>query len=512
MGSTLEQYLYAIVALALVLGVLIGYFVRQLVANREIQRTRKEAQNLLDEATTKYNELLRAAREEAIKVANAAEAENKERRLEIQRIEKRANQKAEALERKLEGAERRERDLDNKKKEAERITADLQAIREKQLAKLESLSGTSSVEARTLLLQELKREVEEEVSRQVRVWEAQIKEEAEGRVRDILATAIQRCATDVVSETTISAVPLPNDEMKGRLIGREGRNIRALEQATGVDLIIDDTPETVTISSFDPVRREVARLALGKLILDGRIHPARIKEIVDKTKAEVEATVRTEGERAAYEAGVPGLHPELIKLLGQLKFRTSYGQNVLLHSLEVSHLAGMLASEIGVNATAAKKAGLLHDIGKAVDHQTQGPHALIGADLVKQWDKNQDVVQAIAEHHGEAETSTVMGFVVAAADAISGSRPGARRESLEQYLSRIKDLEDIAAGFPGVEKAFAIQAGREVRVMVKPDKVDDLTSVRLARDIAKKIEESLTYPGQIKIMVIRETTATDYAK
>jgi ribonuclease Y len=508
----LEQYLYVIVGLALVLGIGAGYFVRQLVANREIQRTRKEAQKLLDDATIKYNELLREAREEAIKVANVAEAENKERRLEVQRIEKRANQKAEALERKVEGVERRERDLDNKKKEAERIPADLQAIRDKQLAKLEFLSGTSSVEAKTLLLQELKQEVEEEVSRQVRVWETQIKDEADGRVRDILATAIQRCATDVVSETTISAVPLPSDEMKGRLIGREGRNIRALEQATGVDLIIDDTPETVTISSFDPVRREVARVALGKLILDGRIHPARIKEIVDKTRAEVETTIRSEGEHAAYEAGLPGLHPELIKLLGQLKFRTSYGQNVLLHSLEVSHLAGMLASEIGVNVTAARKAGLLHDIGKAVDHQTQGPHALIGADLVKQWDKHQDIVQAIAEHHGEAETSTVLGFVVAAADAISGSRPGARRESLEQYLNRIKDLEDIAAGFPGVEKAFAIQAGREVRVMVKPEKVDDLTAVRLARDIAKKIEESLTYPGQIKIMVIRETTATDYAK
>jgi len=508
----LQQYLYIIVALALVLGIGAGYFVRQLVANREIQRTRKEAQKLLEDATIKYNELLRAAREEAIKVANTAEAESKERRLEIQRLEKRSNQKAEALERKLEGVERRERDLDNKKKEAERITADLQTIREKHLAKLESLSGTSSVEAKTLLLQELKQEVEEEGSRQVRVWEAQVKEEAAGRVRDILATAIQRCATDVVSETTISAVPLPSDEMKGRLIGREGRNIRALEQATGVDLIIDDTPETVTISSFDPVRREVARLALGRLILDGRIHPARIKEIVDKTKTEVETTIRSEGEHAAYEAGVPGLHPELIKLLGQLKFRTSYGQNVLLHSLEVSYLAGMLASEIGVNATAARKAGLLHDIGKAVDHQTQGPHALIGADLVKQWDKHQDVVQAVAEHHGEAETSTVLGFIVAAADAISGSRPGARRESLEQYLNRIKDLEDIAAGFTGVEKAFAIQAGREVRVMVKPDKVDDLTAVRLARDIAKKIEESLTYPGQIKIMVIRETTATDYAK
>jgi len=506
------EYTFMIGGLALVLGILIGYFIRQLVANREIQKTKKEAQNLLDEATTKYNELLRAAREEAIKVGNAAEAESKERRLEIQRIEKRVNQKEEALERKLDGVERRERDLDNKKKDTERITAELQAIREKQLSKLESISGTSSEEARTLLFQELKQEVEEDALQKVRVWEAQIKEEADERVRDILATAIQRCATDVVSETTISAVPLPSDEMKGRLIGREGRNIRALEQATGVDLIIDDTPETVTISSFDPMRREVARLALSKLILDGRIHPARIKEIVDKTKTEVEATARSEGERAAYEAGVPGLHPELIKLLGQLKFRTSYGQNVLTHSLEVSHLAGMLASEIGVNASAAKKAGLLHDIGKAIDHQTEGPHALIGADLVKQWDKNPEIVQAIAEHHGEAETSTVMGFIVAAADAISGSRPGARRESLEQYLKRVKDLEDIAADFPGVEKTFAIQAGREVRVMVKPDKVDDLTAVRLARDISKKIEESMTYPGQIRVVVIRETTAIDYAK
>ncbi len=506
------DYTLMIGGLALVLGILVGYFIRQLVARREIQKTRKEAQNLLDEATTKYNELLRTAREEAVKVGNAAEAESKERRLEIQRIEKRVNQKEEALERKVESVERRERDLDNKKKDNERIKAELQAIREKQLAKLESISGTSTEEAKTLLFQELKQEVEEEALQQVRVWEAQIKAEADERVRDILATAIQRCATDVVSETTISAVPLPSDEMKGRLIGREGRNIRALEQATGVDLIIDDTPETVTISSFDPMRREVARVALGKLILDGRIHPARIKEIVDKTKTEVEATVRSEGERAAYEAGIPGLHPELIKLLGQLKFRTSYGQNVLTHSLEVSHLSGMLAGEIGANVSVARKAGLLHDIGKAIDHQTEGPHALIGADLVKQWDKNQVVVQAVAEHHGEADTSTVMGFVVAAADAISGSRPGARRESLEQYLKRVKDLEDIAADFPGVEKTFAIQAGREVRVMVKPEKVDDLTAVRLARDISKKIEENLTYPGQIKVVVIRETTAIDYAK
>jgi len=505
---------YALVmsGLALVLGGVVGYFARQIIANQQIRNTRKEAERLLDEATTKYNELLSAARQEAIKVSNSAEAENKERRLEIQRIEKRVNQKEEALERKIESIERRERDLEGAKKDVEKITAELRVVKEKQLAKLESISGTSSEEAKELLFQTLKQEVEEDASQRVRVWEAQIKEEADERVREILATAIQRCATDVVSETTISAVPLPSDEMKGRLIGREGRNIRALEQATGVDLIIDDTPEAVTISSFDPVRREVARVALGKLILDGRIHPARIKEIVDKTKTEVEATVRSEGERAAYEAGVPGLHPELVKLIGQLKFRTSYGQNVLLHSLEVSHLAGMLASEIGVNVNVARKAGLLHDIGKAVDYQTEGPHALIGADLVKQWDKNSAVVQAIAEHHGEATTSSVMGFVVAAADAISGSRPGARRESLEQYIKRVKELEDIAGDFPGVEKSFAIQAGREVRVLVKPDKVDDLAAVRLARDISKRIEESLTYPGQIKIVVIRETTAIDYAK
>ena len=505
-------FLLMMSGLALVLGGVVGYFARQIIANQQIRNTRKEAERLLDEATTKYDELLSAARQEAIKVGNAAEAENKERRLEVQRIEKRVGQKEEALERKIESIERRDRDLESAKKDVEKITAELRVVKEKQLAKLESISGTSSEEAKELLFQTLKQEVEEEASQKVRVWEAQIKEEADERVREILATAIQRCATDVVSETTISAVPLPNDEMKGRLIGREGRNIRALEQATGVDLIIDDTPEAVTISSFDPMRREVARVALGKLILDGRIHPARIQEIVDKTKTEVEATVRSEGERAAYEAEVPGLHPELVKLLGQLKFRSSYGQNVLLHSLEVSHLAGMLASEIGVNVNVARKAGLLHDIGKAVDYQTEGPHASIGADLVKQWDKNSTVVQAVAEHHGEAMTSSVMGFVVAAADAISGSRPGARRESLEQYIKRVKELEDIAGVFPGVEKSFAIQAGREVRVLVKPDKVDDLAAVRLARDISKKIEESMTYPGQIKVVVIRETTAIDYAK
>ncbi len=507
-----STYLVIISGLACLVGGLVGYFIRQIVANQQIRSTKKQAQGLLDEATTKHAELLSAAREEAIKVRNVAEAENKERRLELQRVEKRLSQREETFERKLDSADRRERSLDSKEKDIEKVKAALEEIKEKELAQLESLSGVSSDEARELLLQSIKQEVEEEASRQVRVWEGHIKEEAERDAQSILATAIQRCTTDVVSETTVSTIPLPSDEMKGRLIGREGRNIRALEQATGVDLIIDDTPEAVTISSFDPVRREIARIALGKLILDGRIQPARIEEVVEKARGEVEATMRSEGERAAYEAGVTGLHPELIKLLGRLKFRSSYGQNVLLHSLEVSHLAGAIAGEIGVKIDVARKTGLLHDIGKAVDHEVEGPHALIGADLVKQWDKSREVAQAVAEHHGEAPTTSVMGFIVAAADAISASRPGARRESSEQYLKRVRDLEDIAASFSGVEKAFAIQAGREVRILVKPDKVDDLTTLRLARDISKKIEESLSYPGQIKVVVVRETTAIDYAK
>ena len=506
------DYVYVLSGLALVLGGLIGYFARQVIANQQIRSTRKEAQGLLDEATNKYKELLTEAREEAAKVRNAADTENKERRLELQRAEKRIGQREDALERKLESVERQERSLEGKAKEVERAKADADKIKEKQLAQLELISSISSGEAKALLFESVRHEVEEDVSRRIRMWEAEIKDKADGESRRILATAIQRCTTDVVSETTVSTIPLPSDEMKGRLIGREGRNIRALEQATGVDLIIDDTPETVTISSFDPIRREIARSALSKLIIDGRIHPARIEEIVEKTKTEVEATIRSEGERAAYEAGVPGLHPELIKLLGRLKFRISYGQNVLLHSLEVSHLARMIASEIGADTNLARKAGLLHDIGKAVDHEVDGPHALIGADLVKQWDKSEVVAQAVAEHHGEASTTSVMGFIVSAADAISGSRPGARRESLEQYLRRVKELEDIASGFSGIEKTFAIQAGREVRVLVKPDKIDDLGALRLARDISRKIEESLTYPGQIKVVVVRETTAIDYAK
>lgn len=506
------DYVYILVGLALVLGGLIGYFLRQVVANQQIIGTRKEAQRLLDEATAKHKEMLLDAKSEVANIRKIADEDNKEHRQQLQKLERRLDQKEDALERKLSTVERRDRELDNKSKDIEKTRANVEDIKKKELAQLESLSGISSDEAKRLLLQEVEEEVKQEASRQVRIWEAQVKATSEEEAQRILATAIQRCTGDVVSETTVSTVSLPNDEMKGRLIGREGRNIRALEQATGVDLIVDDTPETVTISSFDSVRREIARIALERLILDGRIHPARIEEIVGKAQVEIETTIQREGEQAAYEAGVPGLHPELIKLIGRLKFRTSYGQNVLTHSLEVAHLSGALAAEIGFDIGKAQKAGLLHDIGKAVDFETEGSHAAIGANLVKQWDKSEEIAQAVGEHHGEASTTSVLGFIVSAADAISGARPGARRESLQQYLKRIRELEDIASSFPGVGKTFAIQAGREVRILVKPEAVDDLGAIRLARDISKRIENNLTYPGQIKVVVARETVAIDYAK
>jgi len=501
-----------VVGLVLILGLLLGYFARQILANQQLRRTQNEAKRLLEEASAANEDMLRRAREEAIKVRAAAEADSRERRFELQRLERRFTQKEEKLEQKLEALERRDRGLTNREREIESVKTQLEEIRAKHLQRLELISGISSDEAKQELLRAVEEEIREEASRRIREWETRIKDEINEKSRDILSTSIQRCATDVVSETTVSVVSLPNDEMKGRLIGREGRNIRALEQATGVDLIIDDTPEAVTISSFDPFRREVARVALNNLILDGRIHPARIEEVVEKAKNEVESVIRNEGERAMREVGVIGLHPELIRLIGKLKFRSSYGQNVLTHSLEVAHLAGMLAAEIGADVTLSKRAGLLHDIGKAVDHQVEGPHASIGADLVKQWDKSAEVAQAISEHHGEATTTSALGFIVATADAISGSRLGARRESIEQYLKRIEALESVANSFPGVEKAFAIQAGREVRILVKPEQVDDLGAMRLARDIVKKIEDTLAYPGQIKVTVMRETRAVDYAK
>jgi ribonuclease Y len=498
--------------LALLIGGAIGFFIRSIIMARRIQLAKKDAAKILEEAATKHKEILLEAKEEAIKIKADAEAEVRGRRAELHRQERRLAQKEENLDRKIESLERRERSLSSKEKEVEKTLAQLEEFKKKQVQQLELISGMSSTEAKEHLLAAVEAEARQDMAKRIREVEAQLKEEAEQKAREIVSFAIQRCSTDVVSATTVSVVPLPSDDMKGRLIGREGRNIRALEAATGVDLIVDDTPEAVTISCFDPIRREVARLALETLILDGRIHPARIEEVVSKAKEEVDAIIQTEGEQAAYKTGVVGLHPELVKLLGRLKFRFSYGQNVLSHSIEVAHLAGMIAAELGANVNIAKTAGLLHDIGKAVDQEVEGPHAAIGADLTKRFGKFPEVSRAIAEHHGEAETTSVYGFIVAAADAISSSRPGARRESLEQHLKRLEALENVALSFPGVEKSFAIQAGREVRILVKPQEIDDLAAARLARDIVKKIEENLEYPGQIKVTVIRETRAVDYAK
>ncbi len=499
-----------------VIGVVFGgmaiFLFRRMMVNRQIRLAQRKAAKIEAEANEEAKKTLNEAKREVDKTKSAADADYRERRSELQRQENRLSQKTETLDRKLEGAEQRERNLTNKEKEITSVRSELDEIRAKQLKQLEMISGMSTAEAKKLFLDAIETEMEKETSRRLREWEANFREEADKKAQDILSQAIQRCASEVVTETTVAAVPLPSDEMKGRLIGREGRNIRALEQATGVDLIVDDTPEAVTLSSFDPVRREIARLALTKLITDGRIHPARIEEVVNKTKEDVEAAIQNAGEQAAYQVGVHGLRPELVKLLGRLKYRTSYGQNVLNHSVEVAHLAGMIAGELGVNVATAKKAGLLHDIGKAVDREVEGPHAAIGADLVKQWDKAPEVVQGVGEHHFETDSTSVWGFLVAAADAVSSARPGARRESLERYLKRLRELEDIANDFKGVEKSYAIQAGREIRILVKPEEIDDLGAMRLARDIVKKIEEGLEYPGQIKVTVLRETRAVDYAK
>ena len=498
--------------IGVVLGGMAVYLLRRFAVNRQLRAAQRKAARLMAEARTESQALKNKAKEEADKLRQQAEAEYRERRTELQRQENRLASKMEAVERKQESLAQRERALANQEKALQAARAQLEEAKERQIKQLELISGMSSSEARQTLLERMEAEMQEETSRRLREWEARLKEEADARAREILSQAIQRCASDVVSETTVVTVPLPSDEMKGRLIGREGRNIRALEQATGVDLIVDDTPEAVTLSSFDPVRREVARLALTKLILDGRIHPARIEEVVAKAEQEVENTMQSAGEQAAYEVGVHGLRPELIKLLGRLKYRTSYGQNVLAHSIEVARLAAMIASELGADPAIAKKAGLLHDIGKAVDREVEGTHAAIGADLVRQWDKSPEVVQGIAEHHLETGNTSIWGFIIAAADAISSARPGARRESLESYLKRLKALEDIANSFKGVEKSYAIQAGREIRILVKPEEIDDLGAMRLARDIVKKIEEGVEYPGQIKVTVLRETRAVVYAR
>jgi ribonuclease Y len=498
--------------IGVVFGGMILFLTRRFMLNREIRIAERKAARIVAEAKNEAKAAVDKAKEESDKIKSAADSEYRERRIELTRQEGRLAQKIDSLDNKLAELERRDHNLDNKEKEIDTIRANVLEIKAKELKQLETVSSLTAEEAKQLLLDSMSAEIKDEAARRLREWEAKLKEETDKKTQEVLAQAIQRSASEIVAETTVGVVPLPNDEMKGRLIGREGRNIRAIEQATGVDLIIDDTPEAVTISSFDPVRREIARLALSKLVLDGRIHPARIEEIVAKAKEEVDASIVQAGEQAAYQAGVHGLRPELLKILGRLKYRTSYGQNVLAHSIEVAHLAGMIAGEMGARVVIARKAGLLHDIGKAMDREVEGTHAAIGGDLVKQWEKSPEVVAGIAEHHGETGNMSFWGYLISAADAISSARPGARREALESYIKRLKALEDIANSFKGVEKSYAIQAGREVRILVKPEEVDDLAAVRLARDIVKRIQDEMEYPGQIKVTVLRETRAIDYAK
>ena len=476
----------------------------------------EKARNIIDEALktaeSKKREALLEAKEEALKNKNEIERESKERRAEIQRYEKRVLSKEEALDKKSEVLERKEAKLNAKDAELDKQKKELAEIKNSHLQELEKISGLTTEQAKEYLLKSVEEDVKHETAVLVKELERKAKEEADKKAKDYVVTAIQRCAADHVAETTISVVQLPNDEMKGRIIGREGRNIRTLETLTGVNLIIDDTPEAVVLSGFDGVRREVARIALEKLIVDGRIHPARIEEMVEKAQKEVESMIREEGEAATLEVGVHGINPELIRLLGRMKFRTSYGQNALKHSIEVAHLSGLLAGEIGVDVRTAKRAGLLHDIGKSVDQEMEGTHVQIGADLCRKYKESETVINAVEAHHGDVEPESLIACIVQAADTISAARPGARRETLETYTNRLKQLEDISNGFKGVEKSFAIQAGREVRVMVVPDKVSDDEMVLLARDISKQIEDELKYPGQIKVNVIRESRVTDYAK
>ncbi len=498
--------------LGLAAGALLGYALRVRGSRDVVAAARAEAERIIAEAQRAQRETLLEAKEEAIRLKAQSENELKQRRDEVLRLEQRIAQREENLDRKLEALERREQSLNDRERQLEQKRSELEQLRAQKLAEIERVSGLTAEEARDILLQEIDREVREEANRRVRLAEMQIREEAQARARDILTTAMQRLTTDVVSETTISVVPIPSDDMKGRIIGREGRNIRALEAATGVDLIIDDTPDAVMLSSFDAVRREIARVALTKLVTDGRIHPTRIEEVVEKARQEVEAIIKEAGEEAAIEAGCPGLHPELLKIFGRLKYRTSYGQNQLKHAVESAHIAAMIAAEVGADVNVARRGALLHDIGKAIDHEVEGTHALLGAELARRYNVSPAVVHCIEAHHEEVEPRTVEAVIVQIADAISGSRPGARRETLESYIKRLEALESVANSFKGVEKSFAIQAGREVRIIVKPEEVDDLESMRLARDISRKIEETLEYPGQIKVTVVRETRAVDYAR
>ena len=497
-------------------GFVVGRCLKILDVNNKIRSSEQDAERIVQEAAktaeAMKKEAVLEAKEEILAAKKENEREIKDRRNEVTRLERRVASREEQLDRKIEQYERKEVVLDNKIKENTAKGEELEVIKAQQIEKLQEISGLTVEQARAEIIGQIEEEARYEAAMKLSEIEEQLKEDADEKAKSILSLAISRLASDHVSEATVSVVPLPNDDMKGRIIGREGRNIRTVETLTGVDLIIDDTPEAITVSCFDPVRREVARLALEKLIADGRIHPARIEEMVEKAKKEVELSIKQAGDRATFETGIHGISQELVKLLGRLRYRTSYGQNVLDHSIEVSLLAGMIADEMGVDSTMAKRAGLLHDIGKALTHETEGSHVQIGVDVAKKYKENKDIIHAIEAHHGDVDPKTPIAFIVQAADAISAARPGARRENLENYIKRLQKLEEIAESFPGVEKSFAIQAGREVRIMVKPEEVSDQQMIMVARDVAKKIESELKYPGQIKIHVVRESRATDYAK
>ena len=508
------------VVITLIVTAVLTYFIttayHKNVANAKIGNAEDRAREIIDEAVktaeTKKREAMLEAKEESIRVKNDLDKEVKERRAEIQRSERRVVQKEENLDKKLESIERREAGFAAKEEEINKQKAQIAKLNEERLQELERISGLTSEQAKEYLSKTVEEDVKLDTAKLIKEMENKAKEEADKKAKDYVVTAIQKCAADHVAETTISVVQLPNDEMKGRIIGREGRNIRTLETMTGVDLIIDDTPEAVILSGFDPIRREVARIALEKLIVDGRIHPARIEEMVEKAQKEVETMIREEGEAATLEVGVHGIHPELVRLLGRMKFRTSYGQNALKHSIEVAQLSGLLAAEIGVDVRTAKRAGLLHDIGKSVDHDMEGSHIQIGVDLCRKYKESPIIINAVEAHHGDVEPESLIACIVQAADTISAARPGARRETLDTYTNRLKQLEDISNGFKGVEKSFAIQAGREIRIMVVPEQISDADMVLLARNIAKQIESELEYPGQIKVNVIRESRVTDFAK